>query len=122
MRKWAAGCARSTRRRRDEREGCGEERYRLLSWVFLGATIDPKETYQWGWDELHRVEREMEATAERIVPGGSVADAKDVLESDPARAVEGVQAYRDWLQKLHDETIASLHGVHFEIDEKRAAD
>lgn len=101
----------------NDREGCGEERYRLLSWVFLGATIDPKGTYQWGWDELHRVEREMEATAERIVPGGSVADAKDVLESDPARAVEGVEAYRDWLQKLHDDTIASLHGVHFEIEE-----
>jgi uncharacterized protein (DUF885 family) len=100
----------------NEREGCGEDRYRLLSRVFLGATIDPRETYQWGWDELHRVEREMEATAKRIIPGGSVADAKDVLESDPARTVEGVEAYRDWLQTLHDETIASLDGLHFEID------
>jgi uncharacterized protein (DUF885 family) len=102
----------------NEREGCGEERYRLLSRVFLGATIDPQETYQWGWDELHRVEREMEATADRIIPGGSVADAKEVLESDPARAAEGVEAYREWLQTLHDETIASLHGVHFDIDNK----
>ena len=41
-----------------------------------------------------------------------------LLESDPAQAVEGVQAYREWLQTLHDETIASLHGVHFDIDEK----
>ena len=101
-----------------EREGCGEERYRLLARVFLGATIDTKETYEWGWDELHRVEREMEATAERIVPGGSVADATAVLESDPARAVEGVEAYQQWLQTLHDETIAALQGTHFEIDEK----
>ena len=99
-------------------EGCGAERYRLLSRVFLGATIDLKETYQWGWDELHSVEREMEVTAKRIVPGGSVAEAKDSLESDPAQAVEGVQAYREWLQTLHDETIASLHGVHFQIDEQ----
>jgi uncharacterized protein (DUF885 family) len=101
-----------------EREACGEERYKLLSRVFLGASIHPRETYQWGWDELHRVEREMEATAELIIPGGSVADATQVLESDPARVVEGVDAYQEWLQTLHDEAIAALHGVHFEIDER----
>jgi uncharacterized protein (DUF885 family) len=100
------------------REGCGDERYGLLSRVFLGASINPKETYERGWGQLHEVEQRMAATAELIIPGGSVADAREVLESDPARAVEGVDAYREWLQTLHDETVASLHGVHFEIDEK----
>jgi uncharacterized protein (DUF885 family) len=103
--------------RSSEREGCGDERYALLSRVFLGATIDPRETYQWGWEELYRVEREMEETAGRIVPGATVAQATEFLESDPARAVEGVEARREWLQQLHDEALASLHGVHFEIDE-----
>jgi uncharacterized protein (DUF885 family) len=101
-----------------EQEACGKERYGLLSRVFLGAMIDPRQTYQWGWEELHHVEREMEATAGRIIPGGSVEDATKVLESDPARAVEGVQTYREWLQELHDEAIAELHGKHFEIDER----
>ncbi|TMG05866.1 MAG: DUF885 domain-containing protein, partial [Chloroflexi bacterium] len=49
-----------------EREACGEERYQLLSRLFLGATLDLPDTYRWGWEELHRVEGEMEATAERI--------------------------------------------------------
>jgi len=101
-----------------EREPCGEERYRLLSRVSLGATIDLRETYTWGWEELRRVEREMEETAQKIVPGGTVAAARDVLLTDPARAVEGVAAYREWLQQLHDETIASLHGTQFDIPQQ----
>jgi len=100
-----------------EREACGEERYGMLARVFLGASLDLRETYQWGWDELYRVEREMEETARRIVPGGTVGDARELLESDPARAVEGVETYREWLQELHDETVASLDGVHFDIDD-----
>ncbi len=100
------------------REACGEERYRLLSRVSLGATIDLPETYQWGWDELRRVEREMEETARKIVPGGTVTEAKDVLLTDPTRAIEGVEAYREWLQQLHDETIASLHGTQFDIPQQ----
>ena len=101
-----------------EREACGEERYQLLSRLFLGAVLDLPETYRWGWEELHRVESEMEATAGRITPGAGLEEAKDLLETDAARAIEGVDAYRDWLQQLHDQTVASLDAVHFEIDER----
>ena len=65
-----------------EREASGPERYGLLSQVFLGAKIDPREAYEWGWAELHRLEDEMRKTAARIVPGGSVAEAKELLETD----------------------------------------
>src|SRR5262249_34970588 len=40
-------------RKASEREACGEERYQLLSRLFLGASLNLPETYQWGWDELH---------------------------------------------------------------------
>ena len=101
-----------------KREACGEERYQLLSRLFLGAALDLPETYRWGWDELHRVEREMTETAGRISPGATLDEAKELLETDAARAIDGVGAYREWLQQLHDDTVASLDGVHFEIDEK----
>jgi uncharacterized protein (DUF885 family) len=100
-----------------EREAAGEDRYRLLSRVFLGATIDPRETYQWGWEELHRIEDEMRATAGKIVPGGDMDAVTKLLETDPARVVEGVENYRRWLQDLHDEALQELHGVHFDIPE-----
>ncbi|HET8943233.1 MAG TPA: DUF885 domain-containing protein [Dehalococcoidia bacterium] len=101
-----------------ESEAAGEDRYALLSRVFLGDSIDPKETYEWGWQELHEVEREMVATAERIKPGASVPEVLELLESDPARSIEGADAYRAWLQELHDQALSDLHGTHFDIPEE----
>jgi uncharacterized protein (DUF885 family) len=97
-------------------DGCGRERYARSARYFLGADLDPDETYRWAWEELHRIEAEMAATAARIVPGGTVAEARHLLDTDPARSVEGVDAFRAWLQGLHDESLRSLAGVHFDID------
>lgn len=101
--------------RTSEREAAGPDRYELMARYFLGASIDPVETYEWGWEEQYRIEEEMRKTAERIKPGASVGEATELLETDPGRAVEGVEAYREWLQQMHDETLADLHGKHFDI-------
>jgi uncharacterized protein (DUF885 family) len=101
-----------------EREAAGADRYKLMSRVFLGATIDPKETYEWGWRELYRLEGEMRKTCERIMPGGSMEEVVHLLETDKSRVVEGEDGYRQWLQELHDEALAELHGRHFEIPEE----
>jgi uncharacterized protein (DUF885 family) len=84
----------------------------------LGQDIDPKETYDWGWQELHDIETDMAKTAARIKPGASVAEVFDLLKTDPQRQVNGVEAYREWLQSLHDEVISDLDGVHFEVPEQ----
>ena len=39
----------------------------------------------------------------------------ELLETDPARAIEGEDNLRAWLQDLMDRTIAELDGVHFDI-------
>ena len=96
-------------------EASGPERYQLLARAFLGATIDPRETYQWGWDELHRIEDEMRKTCNQIIPGGTMQDVTKLLESDPDRVVEGEDNYRGWLQELHDQALEELHGKHFDI-------
>ncbi|MCH8814189.1 MAG: DUF885 domain-containing protein [Chloroflexi bacterium] len=102
----------------NEEEAAGEDRYRLMNRVFLGASIDLKETYEWGWEEQWRIDREMEETAAKIADGGSVDDAMEILEHDPSRCVDGVDAYQSWLQELHDEALEALHGMHFDIDER----
>jgi uncharacterized protein (DUF885 family) len=68
-----AGYARLARYLRDEYapmasevDGVGADRYRIAAQTWLGMTIDPIETYRWGWDELHRVDREMAAVADEI--------------------------------------------------------
>jgi uncharacterized protein (DUF885 family) len=96
-------------------DAVGREQYALWSREFVGARIDLEETYAWGLEELARVEAEMRAVADRIVPGGSVADAVAALEADPSRTVAGKEAFRDWMQARSDEAVAALADVHFDI-------
>jgi uncharacterized protein (DUF885 family) len=98
-----------------ERDAVGAERYGLLARVFNGMQLDLAEAYAWGWEELHRIERAMGEVAERILPGESLDAVIEHLETDPARAIEGVDEFRRWLQDLLDTTIAELDGVHFDI-------
>ena len=98
-----------------EQDGVGEERYALSSRAFNGTELDFIETYRWGWEQLRWVESEMARTAERILPGAGVEAAKQFLETDPDRAIEGVDAFRNWMQELQDKTIAELNGTHFDI-------
>lgn len=100
-----------------EKDGVGAERYLLGARAFLGAGIDLEETYQWGWDELHRIEQQMATVANRIMPGQSVAEVVHLLERDAARAIDGVEPFREWLQELMDRTIAELDDTHFDIPE-----
>jgi uncharacterized protein (DUF885 family) len=99
-----------------ERDGAGRDRYKLGVRTFVGAELDLDETYGWAWEELHRLEREMEATAKRIAPGAGVEEARRLLDTAPERQIEGVDAYRAWLQEKHDDALDKLDGVHFEID------
>lgn len=103
--------------RANEHDPVGPERYRRAARAFNGLILDLEETYQWGWDELWRIQTEMQHTAERIRPGATVAEAIHILETDDDRAIEGEDAFRRWMQDTQDDTIASMHGVHFDIAE-----
>ncbi len=95
----------------------GRERYQAASRGFNGIVLDLDETYQWGWEELWRIQDEMAQTAERIAPGASAAEAIAILESDDERAIAGEEAFRDWMQQTQDETMQALLGTHFDIAE-----
>ena len=58
----------------------------------------------------------MAATAQKIKPGASVVEARELLETDPSRALDGVDAFRGWLQEIHDRALDDLDGTHFDID------
>jgi uncharacterized protein (DUF885 family) len=101
--------------RAPEKDAVGRDRYSLGSRYFLGATVDLDETYAWGWQELKRIEDDMLAEARRIVPGGSVDEAVDVLDHDPARLITGKESFRAWMQELADTTISEMARTHFDI-------
>jgi len=101
-----------------EKQAAGRERYQLASRYFLGATIDLEEAYSWGFAELYRLETEMRELAGQIAgSGATIADAVAGLDADPARSIEGKEAFRDWMQELADQAITDLHGTHFDIPE-----
>ena len=98
-----------------QRDAVGEERYSLSARVYNGIELDLLETYRWGWQQLDWVESEMAAAADKITPGQGVQAAKDLLETDPARAIEGEDEFAAWMQNLQNRTIAELDGNHFDI-------
>jgi len=100
-----------------EADGVGRELYELRSRHFLGARIDLDETYEWGIAELARMVEEQTRIAGSIVPGGSVAEAIEALEKDPARKLHGTDALQRWMQDTSDRAVAELSRDHFEIAE-----
>ncbi len=100
-----------------ENDAVGRDHYALQSRYFLGAEVDLEETYAWGWEELARLDADLDATSDRILPGATYAEARAHLEADPARVIHGREAFRDWMQELADRTLEELAGVHFDIPE-----
>jgi uncharacterized protein (DUF885 family) len=98
-----------------ERDAVGRARYALETRHHLGMDLDFEETYAWGWAELARIEAEMRATAEQIMPGESLAKVTAALDADPKYRIRGKEAFRAWIQELADQAITDLAGTHFEI-------
>ncbi|MEV8373659.1 DUF885 domain-containing protein [Kribbella sp. NPDC056861] len=98
------------------RDACGREVYALASRDFLGATIDLEETYAWGWEELARIEGDMQTIAADLNAGDRNIEAvAALLDNDPARKIHGKEAFRDWMQQLADAAVTELAGTHFDI-------
>lgn len=97
-------------------DGVGRERYQRFSRTFLGATVDLDETYEWGREELGRIVAEEESVAAELYGAGTTPEeAMRRLDADPARAIHGTDALREWMQSTSDAAIAALADVHFDI-------
>lgn len=95
-------------------DAVGADRYRLTSRMATGADLDLEEAYAWGWAEYRRLDAEMRAAAEQILPGADPVAAMRHLD-EHGEAVEGVEPVRQWLQRMMDDAIADLDGTHFDI-------
>ncbi|GLY66261.1 DUF885 domain-containing protein [Amycolatopsis taiwanensis] len=103
------------------KDAVGEESYRLWSRYFIGAELDFREAYEWGWAEFSRIEAEMRRVAGRIKSGASVAEAAAVLDEDPRYRVRGHAEFEGWMQRLSDTALSELRGVHFDIPDELMA-
>ena len=97
------------------KDAVGEDAYRLWSRYFVGAALDPREAYEWGWGEFSRLEAEMREVAARLKPGATLAETAAALDEDPRYHVRGKKAFESWMQQLSDTALNELRGKHFEI-------
>jgi uncharacterized protein (DUF885 family) len=100
-----------------EADAIGREAYEPHSRHFLGARINPEETYAWGQEELARITTLMQQTADRIKPGASVPEAIEFLEGDASRRLDGTAALQEWMQRTSDAAVEALADTHFDIPE-----
>ncbi|MFD9893662.1 DUF885 domain-containing protein [Amycolatopsis sp. NPDC059027] len=97
------------------KDAVGEDVYKLWSRFFIGAELDLRESYEWGWAEFSRIEAEMREVANRIKTGATVGEAAAVLDAEPRYRVRGRAEFEAWMQNLSDGALNSLRGKHFDI-------
>lgn len=100
----------------DLQDGVGPERHALARRRFMGMSVEAKDAYEWGWGEVRRIDTEMARVAQQIQPGATLDEVRHLLDTDPARSIQGEEDLRDWLQQLMDEAMEFLiSNNHFEI-------
>ena len=95
-------------------DAVGRERYVAAARRYLGAIVDIDDAYAYGWSEVERIEGEIAAVVEEILPGRSVGEVYENLNTH-GEAIEGEAALLVQLQGLIDEAIEALDGRYFDI-------
>ena len=98
-----------------EKDGVGRDRYVRAAYEFLGSTIDPLETYRWGWDQVAAIRADMEQIAAEIKPGAAIAEVHDLLRTDPTRAVATAADLKTFAEQRLVVALQRLAGTHFDV-------
>lgn len=101
-----------------ETDAVGEERYHRGVERFLGMPLDPHETYDWGWDEVHRLMGEMRQTASAIDADASIDEVIELLDTDPARSASTREEFVEFVSELQQTAVRRLDGDHFDVPDE----
>ncbi len=100
-----------------DKDGVGEERYRMWARHFTGADLDLRNTYEWGIDQLQMINDRMWVAAKKLYPDAtSLREVADRLDSDPRYIVEGEQELLKRLKEFIEAAVERLDGKEFDID------
>ena len=103
--------------RASEHDASGLERYGAWSQYWNGAVLDFDELYAWGYADLRRINARMWEIAGELAPEAtSLVEVAELLDHDPARAIEGTDELLARLISFTEQAVEKLDGVHFDID------
>lgn len=100
------------------KDAVGRERYARQTRRFLGMTIDPEETYAWGWDQVRSLEREMKQVADSIAPGKPLPEVFQLLKQDKARCAPNREEFVRLMTERQVRALSELDGRHFDIPDE----
>lgn len=107
-------------RRAPTDDAVGRELYQLTAGAFLGAHVDLDELYEYGWEQLRELNRELATEAAALTDDG-VPAALAVLDADPRYRLTGTDALLGWLRDRVAATTDALDGTHFDLPEATRA-
>jgi uncharacterized protein (DUF885 family) len=81
-------------------------------------TIDPEETYAWGWEQVRSIEREMRQIAATIAPGKAMPEVFRILKEDKARCAADRTEFLRLMTERQTRALAELDGTHFDIPDE----
>ena len=95
----------------------GAERYALWAHSYTGRTIDYKELYAWGWEDLKRINARMREIGAVVAPEATtLKEIAGSLDKNPKYLIHGTDELLRVLKKLTADATDALDGVHFDID------
>lgn len=100
-----------------DRDGAGGAEWKLRCRQFNGMEFDPEDTYEWGWEELRLVQKEMDQIAAEISPGIPLQEVFRQLDNDEKLKISGETEFLGWNQSVIDRAMAELAQSHFDIPE-----
>ncbi|MFI5297639.1 MAG: DUF885 domain-containing protein [Polyangiales bacterium] len=96
-------------------DAVGRIRYVREARRFLGMTIDPDETYAWGWQEIEAIGTRMQSLANEISPGATVAEVLTLLKTTPEHAAPSIDAFLALMRQRQHQALAQLTDTHFDV-------
>ncbi len=96
-------------------DGVGRERYIAEAEAHLGCSLDPDETYRWGWDEVERLWSDLKAACGEIDADAPVSEVIDRLKTSPEFAANDEAHFVELMTERQHQALSKLEGVHFDV-------
>ncbi|MDO5721942.1 MAG: DUF885 domain-containing protein [Actinomycetaceae bacterium] len=99
-------------------DAVGAQALSLYHESFLGAGVEPEETYQWALERLRQIHRDQKQLANQIYGDVGVQEAMERLNEEPAYQLHGTEALLKWMQATADEAVDNLAQSHFTVPDQ----